>query len=357
MELMRTLVSVTLAALTLLAVSLQKTYYNVPVKELKRRARAGDELANVLYRAVSYGHTLRAVLWFFIGVFAAGFFVNVALYSALWFALVASIILVWAGFVWLPARPVTKVGNRVASWFAPSLAWLMQYLHPLLDWAIEFIHRHRPVRVHTGLYQKDDLLDLINQQQVQADNRIDQTELIMAGNALGFSDKTVSEVMVPRRVVKMVDVKESIGPLLMDELHASGHSRFPVFEGKQDNIVGLLFMRDLVNARNGGSVQGKMHPGVCYVHEEQTLYDALQAILKTHQQMLIVVNSFEEYVGIITMEDVLEQIIGKPIIDEFDEYDNLRAVAARIAQKEHKRHNEPESAGQRTTSDESGVVE
>lgn len=341
---MHTLISVILAGLTLLAVSLQKTYHDVPVKELKRRARAGDELANVLYQAVSYGHTLRAVLWFFIGVFAGAFFVNVALNSALWFALVVSVILVWAGFVWLPARPVTKLGNRIAKWLAPALAWLLHYLHPLLDWTIEFIHRHRPVRVHTGLYQKDDLLDLIDQQQVQVDNRIDRTELDMARHALSFADKTVGEIMVPRRVVKMIDVKESIGPLLMDELHASGYSRFPVYEGKQDNIVGLLFMRDLINARSGGSVHAKMHPGVCYVHEEQTLYDALQAVLKTHQQMLIVVNSFEEYVGIITMEDVLEQIIGKPIIDEFDEYDNLRAVAARMARKDHEAHNaKPES--------------
>jgi Mg2+/Co2+ transporter CorC len=50
------------------------------------------------------------------------------------------------------------------------------------------------------------------------------------------------------------------------------------------------------------------------------------------------VNDFEEYVGILTMEDVLEQIIGKPIVDEFDQYDDLRAVAAKTAQVEHKAH-------------------
>jgi CBS domain containing-hemolysin-like protein len=54
-----------------------------------------------------------------------------------------------------------------------------------------------------------------------------------------------------------------------------------------------------------------------------------------------VVNSFEEYVGIITMEDVLETMIGKLIVDEFDRYDDLRAVAARAAHKEHKARKEP----------------
>ncbi|MBI1857223.1 CBS domain-containing protein [Candidatus Saccharibacteria bacterium] len=341
---MHTLLSFILAGLTLLSVSLQRTYYNLPVKEVKRRARAGDELANILYRAVSYGYTLRVVLWFLIGLFAAGFFVNVALYSALWFALASSIALVWVGFVWLPVRPVTSFGERLAAWLAPAFGWLMHYLHPTLDRVMGLLHRFRPVHIHTGLYEKEDLLDLINQQQSQVDNRIEQMELSIASHALTFADKTVSKIMIPRRVVKMINIRESIGPVLMDELHASGHSRFPVFEDKQDNIVGLLYTRDLVNARGGGSVQGKMHHEVYYIHEEQSLYDALQAILKTHQQLLIVVNSFEEYAGIITMEDILEQIIGKPIIDEFDQYDDLRVVATRSAKKDRKERFESQKA-------------
>lgn len=337
---MHTFISFLLAGLTLLAVSLERTYHNTPVKEVKRRARSGDELANILYRAVSYGHTLKAVLWFFIGVFASSFFINVALYSPLWFALAVSIVLIWVGFVWLPSRPVTQFGERIAAWVAPPLAWIMRYVHPALDRIMRFIRRHRPLHVHTGLYQKEDLLELIALQQVQTDNRIDQTELTIAEHALTFADKTVSQVMTPRRVVKMVGVNDSIGPLLLDELHKSGHSRFPVHEGKQDNLVGILYLRDLLNVRSGGLVQSKLQTGLCYVHEEQSLYDALQAILKTHQQLLIVVNSFEEYVGIITMEDVLEQIIGKPIIDEFDQYDNLRAVAERAAKADHKERQE-----------------
>nr|MBP7806933.1 CBS domain-containing protein [Candidatus Saccharibacteria bacterium] len=74
---------------------------------------------------------------------------------------------------------------------------------------------------------------------------------------------------------------------------------------------------------------------VLYLHESQNLYEALTAMLKTKHHLFIVVNSFEVLVGIITLEDVIEQIIGKPIIDEFDEYDDLRAVAARQAQTIH----------------------
>jgi CBS domain containing-hemolysin-like protein len=127
----------------------------------------------------------------------------------------------------------------------------------------------------------------------------------------------------------------------MDELHKSGHSRFPVFDGKQENIVGTLYLRELGAGKDHGLVRERMSKRVYYVHEDQSLHDAFQAILKTHHQLFIVVNSFEEFVGIVTMEDVLETMIGKLIVDEFDQYDDLRAVAMRAARKDHKQNKEP----------------
>ncbi|HSX46966.1 MAG TPA: CBS domain-containing protein [Patescibacteria group bacterium] len=338
---MQTILTVLLGLLTLLAVSLQRTYARVPLKQLKHRARQGDGLAAAMLKAVGFGHSLRAVLWFLVGLTSAGFFVMIAQVAPPWFALAASGVLVWLGFVWLPAARVTFISERIAAWCAPMLAKLLNYLHPVLDRIITVIHKHRPVRVHTGLYDRQDLIDLLEQQQVQPDSRIERAELEIALHALKFGDDTVIEHMTPRRMVKAVSIEAPLGPVVMDELHASGHSRFPVYEGKPDNIVGTLYLRDLVRAKNSGTVQKLTKPDVAYVHEDQSLYDALQAILRTHHQLFIVVNSFEEYVGIITIEDVLEAIIGSPIIDEFDQYDDLRAVAARAARREHKQHSEP----------------
>ena len=68
---MQTFLTIVLAALTLLSVSLQRTYSRVPLKELKRRARNGDELSIAIVKAVGFGHSLRVVLWFLIGITAA----------------------------------------------------------------------------------------------------------------------------------------------------------------------------------------------------------------------------------------------------------------------------------------------
>jgi CBS domain containing-hemolysin-like protein len=264
-------------------------------------------------------------------------------------ALAICAMVIWFGFVWLPASRMTKIGARVAAWIAPPLAWLLNYLHPLFDRIAAYVRGHRPLIVHTGLYDPEDLIDLIKKQQVQTDNRIDKNGLEIARHALEFGDKLVRDFLMPRRVVKTVSVRETIGPKLMDDLHKAGHSRFPVYDSKPDDIVGTLYMKDLVGKKQGGTVKDLVRREVFYIHEEQNLYDVLQAILKTRHHMFVVINSFEEYVGIITMEDVLEQIIGKPIVDEFDEYDNLRAVAARAAREEHKVHTkEPQSEPEET---------
>jgi CBS domain containing-hemolysin-like protein len=252
-------------------------------------------------------------------------------------------LVLWLGFVWLPAREATRAGVWVAQQCAPLFAKILEYLHPVLVKFQRFVARNRPVSIHTGLYDKDDLKELFDRQKVQSDNRVDAQTLEIVAHALSFGDKKVSDILTPRRVVKAVSATDAIGPIVMDDLHKSGHSRFPVYEGKQDNIVGVLFLRDAVRAKTGGILQKVMSKTVCYVHEDQPLTEALQAILKTHQQLFVVVNSFEEYVGIVTIEDIMEAIVGTQIVDEFDEYEDLRAVAAKMAAKEHEEHIEHDS--------------
>lgn len=350
------LMLVLLAALALFSIGLLKVFRRMPERELKRRAREGDELARALYKAAAYGPSLGAVLWFLVGITNALFFLAVSRIVPGWLAVMLSATLIWLGFVWLPAREVTQASSWTAAKVAPVLAWLLNYLHPLLDRAIAFVQRHRPVTIHTGLYDREDLLELLTYQSTQPDNRIEKFELEIASHALAFGDRLVRDHLVPRRIVKMVSADDTVGPVLMNELHDSGHSRFPVYDGKKDNIVGVLYLRDLVKAKSGGAIKNTYRPEVFYVHEEQPLSDALQAILRTHRQLFVVVNSFEEYVGIITTEDILEQIVGKPIIDEFDQYDDLRAVAARDAKKEHKEHTE-KAEPEKPTEESTEVVE
>lgn len=341
------------AALAMVSLSLLKSYRNVSLTELKRRAREGDQESKALYQAAAYGGSLGAVLWFLAGISSGVFFWSLSNNLSGLLVVVVGAIFVWTLLVWLPTVRETRVSVWLAINLAPALAWVLGYIHSFIERIVRIFSSHWPTLHHTGLYDIEDLLGLLAEQHEQPDNRIGKLELGIAHHALTFGSRLVREVMVPRRAIKMVSAEDSLGPVLMTELHDSGHSRFPVYEGKKDNIVGTLFLRDLVKAKTGGLIKNIMRPEVYYVHEEQPLTEALQAILKTHRHMFIVVNSFEEYVGIITIEDILEQIVGKPIVDEFDEYEDLRAVAAKAAKKDHQEH----TAAKKSTPDEPEVVE
>ena len=128
--------------------------------------------------------------------------------------------------------------------------------------------------------------------------------------------------------VKLVKPDDHIGPVLLGELHASNQNSFLVYDGTPDRIVGTLFLRDAVAAKEGGKVRQHMHTRLCFVHEDFSLRQVLQAFAKTGQFMVVVVNAFEEPVGVITLEHLLTQLIGEQAEDDFDAFENRAAVAA-----------------------------
>jgi len=336
------LLGLLLAVLAVVLWVLEVTYHHVPAKELKRLTRSGDDVARLLYRAAAFGVSLQVLLGGGAIVFGALALICFAQAVSVWLAvLVLLAVLALGGFVFVPSQELTRTSLWLAKRAAPAVAWLLERLHPFFDFIARFVSKHRHVHIHTGLYEKSDLAELLEKQKGQSDSRISTSEIELLRHALTFGDKQVSDALVPKRVVKMVATSETVGPVLMDELSKSGHSRFPVYDGKHDNIVGVLYLHDLVSTKKTGDVAGLMSRKLTYVHEDFTLFQALQAFLKTKRHLFLVVNSFEELVGILTIEDVLEQMIGKQIVDEFDKYDDLRAVAAAAASKDHTAHDEP----------------
>ena len=347
-----------LAFIALLSISLLKIYTHVPKIELKRRAREGDDFANLLYTAAAFGASTQVLLWIFIGLSGAGFFVLASTILPSWIALLVSLGMLWLGFAWLPNTRSGVVGKTAARYLTPPFVWLLNHAFPILDRISIWLVKHTHISIHTGLYQKEDLVALLHKQKKQTDNRISESELQTVEGALTYGDKLVRDTMTPWRVVKSIATTDSVGPHLLDELHASGHSRFPVYQDRPDNIVGMLFARDLMNHQGSGQVRDLMKKKVFYIHEDQNLNQALQAFLKTRNHLFVVVNSFEEKVGILALEDVMEQILGKPVVDEFDKYDDLRAVAAMTAKTEHAKHAEPKSEPKTEPSpDEPEVIE
>ena len=318
-----------LAAFAALTMTMRKTYDLVPDFELRRQAQAGDELALVLYRAVAYGSAAQLLLWLLTLLATAGSIGIIA-------TLVPGIVLFFYALalsayvlVWLPRVEVTNFGVRCVVWSTPGFMWLLSHLFTFLEKPARAATQHQMDSQHTGLYEREDVVKLLERQKQQADNRLTETEIEQLLQAITYSRKKVSQIMKGRKKVRTVLLNEAIGPILMDELHASGNSFFPVCEqADSEHIVGVLYMSDLLHIKNGGYVRDVMRADVFYVNEDFSIEQLLHAFLQTKQQVLVVINIFEEWVGLVTIGNALRHIVGHKIESSFNNYDSRAAVAA-----------------------------
>ncbi len=307
--------------------------------ELKKKAQTGQPQAKIIYALSASGREV-LVAMLLGSLLAVGLIVtllDIYMYTVL--AAMAAALVTAVISILLPLAYGEKLGLKITVWLAPLANKILFVLRPLSRPLGKLLDN--ALGKKSLLYSKDQLLRIIDDHTTSPYADITVAEAKLVRHSLLFGRIKIADVMVPRTIVNSVGADEQMGPVLMDELHTSGHSRFPVSDAvNKDLIVGTLYLHDLVGEKKSGTVKSLMSRQVFFVHEELDLYHALDAFIKTKHHLFIVVNNFEEYVGILTIEDVIEQVLGRQIVDEFDNYENLRDVAALRAAKERTLHTE-----------------
>jgi CBS domain containing-hemolysin-like protein len=350
------LTALILLLLAVAGVVVRKTYYYLPAHELKRRAGHHDKLAGKLYPAVAYGDSLRGLLWIWIGLTTAGSFVLLINVAPTWLGFIAIVILLWVVNSWLPSSRVTRLGMQLAAFVTPPIVWLLNYLHRPISRGTATVQKRYTATAHTRLFEREDLLKLIEQQQNQPDNRLSEEELEIAKRALHFSDYKVSDVLTPRKKVKAALAEDTIGPVLIDELHKNGQGYLLVRESAKGDFVGTLAFKRL-SLKSSGQVKNVMDKEVYYLHENDQLNQALHAFFKTNCPLFVVVNSSEEYVGIITIDNILRQLLGHTPGSDFESYHDVAAVAARhVKPKKVKKGDEKNAENNESSVAEDGAT-
>ncbi|WP_448481706.1 HlyC/CorC family transporter [Pseudoxanthomonas mexicana] len=174
---------------------------------------------------------------------------------------------------------------------------------------------------------RDDLVELLRD--AQSDGLIGGDTLKMMEGAIAVADLTVGDVMVPRAQMVSLPVEARFLDL-MKQVVESGHSRFPVHGDNKDEILGILLAKDLLRgvvADNGpGTVRELLRPAVL-IPESKKLNLLLKEFRLSRNHMAIVVDEYGGVAGLVTIEDVLEQIVGE-IDDEHDEAEDGAALIA-----------------------------
>lgn len=305
---MKTVLLVLLVILTLWCVLLDKIRRSLGLKELRVRAKdSGSFEDRNLYKLVAHGNSVRVFLWLVCTACGAVLLVEIAQISNLW-AVLAAVLTSW---LVLGIGPLKARGWlwKLAGFLSWPTAKIVEFLQPVLIRLAKF----SPSQTASPVYDQEDLLELLGAQENNSKSQISATDLKTIKNVLSFGSKTVRQVMTPLGKVKFVAAEDTIGPLLMDELHKSGFSSFPVVGRSRKktapNIIGTLHLADVLSYNGKGRVHDIMQKQVDFMGESATLRQALDVCLKSHQQLLIVANNFQEIAGILTLEDILKQIL------------------------------------------------
>ncbi len=170
--------------------------------------------------------------------------------------------------------------------------------------------------------------------EITSDNTTPEEEKKMLRGIIKFGDTDVKEIMKARVDVVAVDVETPYNELI-SIIYESGYSRIPVYKGSFDNILGVLYIRDILQhlEKNDTFEWPKIIRSAFYVPENKKINDLLQEFRSKKIHMAIVVDEYGGASGLVTLEDVIEEIVGE-ISDEYD-LDNIEQFYTKISENEY----------------------
>lgn len=218
-----------------------------------------------------------------------------------------------------------KMNNiRLARFMSLPLTWLFNFISPLSNMMVGWTNglEHRLSKSGRSGTNKEDIDKAIDLAMTQ--NSSSQKEADILKGIVKFNDVPVKQVMRSRVDVVATDIKTEFIDL-MKIVKDSGFSRIPVYEEDLDNITGILYVKDLVGFHqetNGYKWQDLVKTDVLYIPESKKINELLKEMQKERLHMAIVVDEYGGNAGIVTLEDVMEEVLGE-IRDEFDTEEEL----------------------------------
>lgn len=310
------------SGLTLGLLSLDKT-------ELERKIKLHDKRAKKIYSVRKRGNLLlctlllgnvavNSALAIFLGGLATGVIAG----------LISTGLIVIFGEI-LPQAFISRHAMNVGA----KTVWLVKIfiviLFPLC-WPISRVLDKVLGEEMPTIWSRRELVEIVKLHEDSQHSPIDADEERILLGALSFSTKKVRDIMTPRSVVFSLASTTLLTPTLLRRIKQLGFTRIPVYKQKEDNVVGVLYAKTLIAAKEGRKVSDfYWRQGFLRVSPETKLDALLNRFIREKVHLAVVMNGYNEFVGIVTLEDILEEILDREIIDETDSVRNLRRHAQR----------------------------
>jgi Mg2+/Co2+ transporter CorB len=220
--------------------------------------------------------------------------------------------------------------DRVALILAPSVVVTLKILGPIaraVAWISRMLLGAIGVRTDRGPEPHEHVEVLRGAIELHGTGQVDADapqEKAMLRSVLDLGDRTVGDVMTHRGNVILIDADEPIANIV-DQVLAASYTRLPVFRGEPDNIIGVIHAKDLFRAVNAAPDRGSVKiedvmTSPWFIPESTILFDQLQAFRARHEHFAIVVDEYGALRGIVSLEDIIEEITG----DIEDEHDAIK---------------------------------
>jgi len=329
-------ISIVLVGFSALFSGLTLGFFSLNKDDLERKAELGDKKAEAVYRLRKNGNLLLCTL--LIGNVAVNATLSIylgSIASGLIAGIIATVLIVVFGEI-IPQ----SVFSRYALDLGAKLTWLVKififllypFTFPLALILDKILGEEMPT-----IYSKKELAKLIEDHEDNKKSEIDEDEERIIKGALSYSNKTVQDIMTPRTEIFTLDYDKEINGKTIKQIKESGRSRIPIIKKNIDNVVGVLYVKDLIDGKwDKKTAQSLARKDVIFVDYDKPLDDLLNAFKKTRHHLFVVLDEYGGVSGIVTIEDVLEEIIGAEIVDEFDQHEDLQAVAKKRAEKKNR---------------------
>ena len=232
----------------------------------------------------------------------------------------------------IPKTAGVMYSRSLAGPMARPLMWLVRLLSPLV-WISGRVTRTFGAGSRTSEVSEEEITMMTRLG--LRDGVIDEDEAKVIHNILDLENKTVRDVLTPRTVLFALSADQSVGDVRREKRILT-HSRIPIFYKGPDDIGGVLHRRDLLTAvaedRFDVKLEELMLPAH-FVPAKMPLNRTLNLFLNRGEHLFIALDEFGGTAGVISLEDILEEILGKEIVDEFDEVADLRELAEKRRQQ------------------------
>lgn len=219
----------------------------------------------------------------------------------------------------VPKRLGIQSAEGIANMAAPIMVAISKIAYPAIailtgsaNIVLRLIGQHKP-RMHD--VTEEDIVYLAREGAVSGTVETEEEEFI--NRVFRFTDRSVSSIMKPRTEIDAIEVGTPLDKVT-EAFLTSGYTRLPLYEGSLDNIVGVLYAKDLLRSNTDGNVDlVKIARPAFFVSEYQHVDDLLTTFRRKGIHMAIVIDEYSQVIGLVTLEDVLEELVGE-IQDEYD---------------------------------------